>query len=86
MKWGVNLHVLQLLFSEGMLFLQRLVLDPGTDQLSLHLSTFVLQLKDTQSTRAHCHVHTDLTPPLTVDVSFTSANREFPLELGSWAC
>lgn len=39
------LHALQLLFAEGVLFLQRLILDLHTDELSLHLSTLILQLK-----------------------------------------
>lgn len=39
------LHALQLLFAEGVLFLQRLILDLHTDELSLHLNTLILQLR-----------------------------------------
>lgn len=46
------LHVLQLLFAEDVLFLQRLILDLHTDQLSLHLNTLILQL------RYKTHTHT----------------------------
>lgn len=46
------LHALQLLFGEGVLFLQRLVLDLHADELSLHLSTLILQLQ-------HRDTHTD---------------------------
>ena len=48
------LHALQLLFAEGMLFLQGLVLDLHRDELSLHLSTLILQL---QINRLHTNLH-----------------------------
>lgn len=44
------LSALQLLFAEGMLFLQRLMLDLHTDELSLHLSTLILQLQNKKET------------------------------------
>lgn len=47
------LCALQLLFAEGMLFLQRLILDLHTDELSLHLSTLILQLQNKKETYAH---------------------------------
>lgn len=41
-----HLHALHLLFAEGVLLLQRLVLDFHADELLLHLSTLVLQLEN----------------------------------------
>lgn len=93
------LHALQLLFAEGVLFLQRLILDLHTDELFLHFSTLILQLRYKTSTQyrlsfLHSIFHLAyMQNSLVLDTAFncsacffTSAKRELPLLLGSWAC
>ncbi len=54
------LHALQLLFAEGVLFLQRLILNLHADELPLHLRSLILQLQRVNHTHTHTHTHRPL--------------------------